>query len=119
VELDALGHEALDREDRVEARHRVLEDHRDLLAADLAHLALVEGEQVAALELDAAAHGGVGEHPGEAEDGGRRDALPAAGLADQADELARGDREAHLVDGVHRPLHRGEIDGEVRDVEEP
>ena len=43
-----------DREDRIERRHRLLEDQRDLGAAHLAHLALGERQQVAALEADRA-----------------------------------------------------------------
>ena len=39
---DRLDHLLLDREHRVEARHRVLEDHRDVAAADLAHVGLVQ-----------------------------------------------------------------------------
>ena len=38
VEPHRLGDLVADREDRVERRHRLLEDHRDLVAADLAHL---------------------------------------------------------------------------------
>ena len=43
---DLLAH----REDRVEGRRRLLEDHRDLVAADVAHLRLGQGEQVGACE---------------------------------------------------------------------
>jgi hypothetical protein len=39
-----------DREDRVERGHRLLEDHRDVAAADLAHLLGGELEQVATFE---------------------------------------------------------------------
>ncbi|OPZ42181.1 MAG: hypothetical protein BWY94_02198 [Actinobacteria bacterium ADurb.BinA094] len=104
VDLDALGHEAFDREYRVQAGHGVLEDHRDVAAAHLADLALLQGEEVAALELDAPAHGGVGRHARQTQDRRRRHALAAPGLADEPDQLARRDREAHLVDGAHGPL---------------
>ena len=40
---------AADREHRVQRRHRLLEDHRDLAAAHAAHLFFAEREQVAAL----------------------------------------------------------------------
>ncbi len=55
VGADALGELVLDGEDGVQARHRLLEDHRDVVAADVAHLALGEREQVPALEDDLAA----------------------------------------------------------------
>ena len=38
VELDLLGDLVADREHRVQAGQRLLEDHRDVVAADLAHL---------------------------------------------------------------------------------
>ena len=38
VQADGLGDLLAAREDRVERGHRLLEDHRDLFAADLAHL---------------------------------------------------------------------------------
>ena len=41
--------------DRIERGHRLLEDHRDLVAADLLHLLLGRVEQVPALEADLAA----------------------------------------------------------------
>jgi hypothetical protein len=113
VDFEPLGHEPLDAEHRVEARDRVLEDHRDVLATDVAHLTLGHGHEVAALELDGAADGRVVDHTCEAEDGVGGDALAAARFPDEADELAGGDREAHLVDGVHGALVRREVDGEV------
>ena len=44
-----------DREDRVERRHRLLKDERDLGAAHLAHVRLGQRQQIAVLEPDAAA----------------------------------------------------------------
>ena len=55
-----------DGEHRVERRHRLLEDHRDVAPANLAHLVVGELQQVAALEEDAAADdapGGLREEP--------------------------------------------------------
>ena len=51
-----LDEEAADRKSGIEARHRVLEDHADLLAADGAHLRERQGEQVAAVEPDVPVH---------------------------------------------------------------
>ena len=50
--LDQLVADAVE---RVQRRERVLEDHRDLLAAHLAQLLVGQLEQVAALEQDLAA----------------------------------------------------------------
>ena len=54
VDADRLRHLIPDREERVQRRHRVLEDHRDPLAADPPHLAVGLLEQVFALEEDLA-----------------------------------------------------------------
>jgi hypothetical protein len=78
VDLEALGHESLDAEHRVQARDRVLKDHRDVLAADVAHLLLGHRYEVAAKEFDGAADGRVVDHAREAEDRIRGDALAAA-----------------------------------------
>ena len=72
---------------RVQAREGVLEDHRELLAADLPELVRRKLEEVLALEEDL-----PGEICGlavdEAERGQAGDALARAGLADDAERLA-------------------------------
>ena len=50
VDLQRLLDLEPDREDRVERGHRLLEDHRNVAAADLAHLLVVEIEQRLAVE---------------------------------------------------------------------
>ena len=52
VHPQRLGDLPADGQHRIEARHRLLEDHRDVVAADLAHLALGELQQILALEAD-------------------------------------------------------------------
>src|SRR6266545_4280727 len=47
---DRLPHLHPDGEHRIERAHRVLQDHRDLLAADPLHLALALDDQVLAVE---------------------------------------------------------------------
>jgi hypothetical protein len=55
VDRERLDELLADREDGVQAGHRLLKDHPDLLAADRAHLVPGQVEQVAALEKDPAA----------------------------------------------------------------
>ena len=55
--------------------------------------------------------GGIGD---EAQEGARRDALAAAGLADQAERLAVADVEADAVDGVDDAALGAEMDLQVR-----
>ena len=55
VGLDRLDQLLLDGQDRVQAGQRVLEDHRDLVAADVAQVALGQRDEVEAVEHHAAA----------------------------------------------------------------
>ena len=50
VDAERLGDLQSDGQDRIERGHRLLEDHRDVAAADLAHLLVGEVEQIAAFE---------------------------------------------------------------------
>src|SRR5262245_46917791 len=52
VHGDRLADLATDREERIERGHRLLEDHGDVVAADALHSALIDFEQVPALEAD-------------------------------------------------------------------
>ena len=111
VDLLAAGH------DRVERGHRLLEDHRHARAAQFAQPRLVGRQDVLALEQDLArarlqrlgeqAHDGEGDHR-----------LARARFAHQADDLARIDGEAHLVDGELAVGALGQRDGEVADFED-
>ena len=102
-----------DRQDRVERGHRLLEDHRDVAAAQFAHLLVGEFEQVAAFEQHAARRhpaGGLGQQP---HDGERRHRLAAAGLADDGDDLAAVDGVGNAVDRAHDAARRVELDVQV------
>ncbi len=103
-----------DREHRVQARHRVLEDHRDLLATNPPELAVGELDEIAAAEESATCGNAAGtrEDPEQSEGG---HALPAARLADDAERLAGRDVEGDAVDGVDRPARGPELDPQVLD----
>ena len=82
---------------RVERGRRLLEDHADPVAADLAHVLARELEQVLAVEQDLArVHvARAGDEPHDRQAG---HALAAAGLADEAHDLAAVDMEVDAVD---------------------
>src|SRR5262245_15191880 len=82
--------------DGVEEPARILEDHRDLAAADVAHLPLGQREQVASLEQHLPA-GDTPRRPDQPEDRIGRHGLAGAGLADEPEDLARGDLEIEAV----------------------
>ena len=54
MQTHRLGHLLADRLGRVQRGERVLEDHRDLIAAQLAQLMLGQTDQLAVIELDRA-----------------------------------------------------------------
>ncbi len=94
-----------DREDGVQRRHRLLEDHGDLVAADRPQLGRREGEEIAALEFDQAAGKDVaGRLRHETENRERRDGLAAPRFADNAQGLAGVEIERDVVHGPRRAL---------------
>ena len=117
VDAQHLGDLEADREGRVQAGHRLLEDHADAVAADVAH-GRAELEQVAPLEHDAAGVDPARRRRVQAHDRHRRDALAAARLADQADGLAGVQRERDVLDDPHRAGVGQERDGQGIDLEE-
>ena len=114
---DALRDLATDVHGRVERRHRVLGDERDLVAPDPLHLLLVERRQVPTEELDRArgdpAVGRKEPHDREA-DG----ALAAPRLADHADAFPRADGEGNAVDGADGSVAPPELGVEIVDLED-
>ena len=114
---DRLGDLPADRVDRVQRRHRVLEDHRDLLAAHAAHLALRQRHQVAAAVVDRALEERVAlrHQPHHAH---HRDALARAGLADDPEHLVGPERERDAVDGGDVAAVGAEGHAQVADVEQ-
>ena len=114
-EIDFL-HLVADRVDRIERGHRVLEDHRDAVAAERGELLPSRREQVAALELEP-----FGPHPRaarqQAHEGERGHGLAAAGFADDAQRLAAVDMKIDIADGVQNPGRHVDLDGQALDLE--
>ena len=124
VDLDELAELPPDGEDGVQRLHRVLEDDRDLAAADpFAHLGLgehlvsrpqfagavlLEPEDRLAFELDLAADD-LARAVDQPEDTGGRDGLARAGLADEPDDLSLVHVEGDPVDGADRPVFGEEL----------
>ena len=117
VDLEDLADLAADVPDRVQRRLRLLEDHADPVAAELAHLVGLELEQVPAVEQDLARL----DLPGladEAHDRERGHALAAARLADEAHDLAAVDVEVDPVDGPDDAVAGVERRPQALDLEE-
>ena len=109
VQPDVLGQLAPDREHRVQRRHRVLEDHREVAPGELAHGARRrEGEQIAAVE---ARRGPSRQRRPAAGGAEHRHRLPAPALPGDA-EHPRLDPVVHtVVDGVDYRVEEGEVFG--------
>ena len=90
--------------DRVQAGHRVLENHRDLAAADLPQTGGLGLEHILALEPDLAAHDLARRVRDEPQDRQGRGSLAGAGLAHQTQALALSDGQVQAVDGVDHVL---------------
>ena len=83
----------------VERRHRLLEDHRDPVAAQFAHRGVRQRAQVRAFEQDFTGGDAARRLRHQSHDRQRRHALAAAGLADDAQRAARLQAEANAIDG--------------------
>jgi hypothetical protein len=118
VRLHGVPELPLDAEHRVEGVHGRLEHRGDLPPAQPVQLAVGQGVQVPAVEPDLPA--GVVRGPVEQpEQGVAQGGLPAAGLTEQADELALGEVEGHVPDGVRgRQVPGPVVDGQVADLDE-
>ena len=99
VQPQRLADLVADGVDGGERRERVLEDHRELFAADARKLGVVEPDERSPFELDRA--GDLGRRGQQAHDRERRHRLARARLADDAEELAR----VHVVRDAAHGLH--------------
>ena len=93
-----LGDLVADGEHRIEAGHRLLKDHRDAIAANVAHLRQRQVEQVPTVEHDLTS-GDAARWRHQTHHRQRQHRLAAAGLTDDAERAATTDRD---VDAIHR-----------------
>src|SRR5262245_20348743 len=118
VQSDRLADLMADRVQGIERGHRLLEYHRDLIAANLLHLLLTEIDEIAPLQADGPADdptGGIGH---EAQDGQRRYALAAAGFAYHTERFAAAHAIGYPVDSLNDAGGRKEIGLQTLDLEQ-
>ena len=118
VGLHGLHELVADLVERVQRRQRVLEDHRDLVPAQLAHLLVGGGQEVLAVEADGARDLCVAREARQPHHGQRRDALPRPRLAHDAQCLAAVHRVGDAIDCLDDAVLRSEVDLEVRDLQQ-
>src|SRR5918995_206949 len=112
VLLDLLDDLVPDLHHRVQRRHRVLEDHRDLGSAHAPQLILGGVDQLRALVVRGPLEVRV-RRARQAHDRHRGDRLAGPRLADNRDDLAGPDRQRHALHRLHHTLLRGEGDAQV------
>ena len=103
---------------RVERRHRLLKDHRNLVAADVADFVLVDLEQVLAFEDHFAAYDLAWRRGDQAQNRQRAHALAAAALPYQAQSFTCFDVVRHAVHSANDAVIREEGGAQVFDLEE-
>ena len=109
---DRVGELPADLVEGVQGGQRVLEDHRDFVAADRPQLVVVHRHEVAAFEQDPAADLGA-LMTGQAEHRQRRDGLAGTRLAHDPECLARHHLVGDPVDRLHHPVFGVELDPQV------
>src|SRR5262249_48509183 len=109
VQADDLGNLVADRIDRIERRHRLLEDDSDLLAADVLHVLRAEWHEVLAAPEDLAPGDATGWHGNELEHRQRGDGFAATRFANQAERLTAFDGEIKAIDRSHHTVVGDEL----------
>ena len=98
---------------RIEIRHRILEDVADRLPAERAQRSRIERREVDAVEHDAAVASAPRRRQ-QAEERAHRDGFAAARLADEADDFACVDVEVDAFDGANGAAARArKLDAEL------
>jgi hypothetical protein len=92
-----------DCEDWVERSHRLLENHRDLRAAQLTQCWLVHSRDVVASDLDTPLDAGAPRRQ-QADQRAQSDTLTRTGLPEDAEHAARLQIEADAIDRMHGRL---------------
>ena len=117
VQPQRFGDLVADRQHRVERGHRLLKDHRNVVAADIAHFVFVELQQVFPLQRDRAADDlswRIGDQPHDRQ---RRHRLAAAGFADYCQGLAAPQRERDVIYGFDDARPGEEVGLQALDVD--
>ncbi len=117
VSADRFSELRADRHHRIQRRHWLLENHGDLTAAQPAHGAFRQGQEVAAGEYNRAA-ALLQRRRQEPHDGERRQRLARARLAREAQGLSGLERETHALEHGLQALRRPRVDREIADRED-
>src|SRR5258706_15796701 len=116
MDLQGLDDLLLDTQHWIQARNRILKDHRDLPTANLAQLILAQLQQILVEEHDRALFDLGRWHRQQAQDRERCDTLARAALAHDAQRFAFIQRKADTLHRVDRAFARLELHFQVFDL---
>ena len=106
--FNRFDHLRINAQHRVQRHHRVLEDHGDAVAPQIAHFFFGKLRQIAPLKQD----GPAGDAPGwvnQANDGKPRDGFAGTGFANKPHHLAAADGKGNAIHRLHHASAREEI----------
>src|SRR5438270_3540261 len=92
-----FGYLIANAEDRIESGHRFLKNHRDAIAANVAHRGVAKSNEIFSLEHDSASALDSSGRLNQSQNGQSCDRLAASGLADDSERFSRRDRERHAI----------------------
>src|SRR5690349_6065987 len=111
MRCECFAHLSLYGVERVERTHRLLEDHRDPIAADTTHLLRRGAAEVLALEHDTAADRGGARK--QSQDRRRCHRLARPGFSHQSQRFAWLYRKRDATDSMHHTIIEPEVDHQV------
>ena len=98
---------------RIEARHRILENHGNLLAADFAHLLNGEFEQILSVKEDFAGNDFRRRLRQDTHHGFNRGGFACAGFSHKAQRFAVPERKIQVFHGMYRCIKGFEMNRKV------
>ncbi len=118
MQLQGFANLEANRQHRVERRHRILEDHGDPVAPDLADFVVVKLEQIASVELNFPGHHLARRAGDETNQRHDADALPTTALADDCQGLAFIQRIRNTIDCFDDAIFREKVGVKIADVKQ-
>jgi hypothetical protein len=113
VEFERLGDLPANRQHRVERGHRILKNHGDAVAADVAQLIFTQFQQVLTVEQDFAVDNLAGRLRDQPDQRHHADALAGAGFSHDRHGLTLVDTVRDSIDGMNHAILREELRAEV------
>ena len=94
---------------RIQGRHRLLKNHRNVVPADIGHLLLGQAQQITSVELNFALHNLAARLGNQPHDGQGSHALATTRFTHDADNLTRIDINVNPVDGANLVVLADEV----------